>query len=122
MTDEAPEKVNTPIFVRSEVDDLGLSIEAFRVYGHLARRAGADNNAWPSYQTIGDVCFRGGSSGLLPETRRRKAIKAVKELEALNLISVERRSVQGKKEHATNRYHIQPMTKWDKSVRPKKKP
>ena len=71
--------VRPPIFVRSDLDDSALSPNAFRVLGHLARRTNDDYGyAWPSYQTIGDHCF--GKVFENRDTRRRYAMKAVKEL------------------------------------------
>ncbi|MCC5603373.1 helix-turn-helix domain-containing protein [Nostoc favosum] len=49
-------------------------MEAFRVYSHLCRRAGCDNNAFPSYKSIGEACFRGSFPGSSTETLRQKAI------------------------------------------------
>ena len=37
-----------PIFIHSELDDLGLTLWAFRVYCHLARRENRQSrDAWP---------------------------------------------------------------------------
>jgi len=112
---------DSPIFVRSEVDDLGLSVEAFRVYGHLARRAGANNDAWPSYQSIGDTCFSGSHPPLKPESRRRKAMRAVKELERRGLIKVNRRRLNNSRGSLSNQYQILPLSKWPTDIRPKRK-
>ncbi|MEH2076502.1 MAG: helix-turn-helix domain-containing protein [Nostoc sp.] len=62
-------------------------MEAFRVYCHLCRRAGCDNNAFPSYKSIGEACFRGSFPGSSTETLRQKAIAAVSELVSWNLIT-----------------------------------
>jgi len=43
------------IFIHSVVDDAGLTPSAFRVYAHLARRAGS-GAAWPAVQGIADHC------------------------------------------------------------------
>jgi len=110
-------QADSPIFVRSEVDDLGLSVEAFRVYGHLARRAGNNNDAWPSYQSIGDTCFSGS---LKPESRRRKAMRAVKELTSRGIIAVTRRRLSGRKGSLSNQYQIVPLSKWPPEIRPKR--
>lgn len=47
-------------FIPSWLDDANLSQAEFRLYAHLCRRA--DNKtgiAWPSYETIGEVCGMG---------------------------------------------------------------
>lgn len=43
------------IFIHSSLDDAGLSCQAFRVFGHLSRRA-SSGVAFPSIDTIGKVC------------------------------------------------------------------
>lgn len=92
-----------PIFVRSDLDDMGLSMRAFRVYGHLVRRAGKDGDAFPSYQSIGDKCFCADFGN--PRVRRRHAIEAVKELEAAGLVAKQGRPRKANpKEQDTNLY------------------
>lgn len=44
------------LFVHSSLDDAGLTANEFRVYCHLARRAGTAGDAFPSAQTVADVC------------------------------------------------------------------
>lgn len=44
------------IFIHSSLDDAGLSIYAFRVYAHLARRANQSGKAWPGVQSMADKC------------------------------------------------------------------
>ncbi|RCJ25249.1 helix-turn-helix domain-containing protein [Nostoc sp. ATCC 53789] len=75
------------IYIDSKLDDLPLTMEAFRVYSHLCRRAGCDNNAFPSYKSIGEACFRGSFPASSTETLRQKAIAAVSELVSWNLIT-----------------------------------
>ena len=100
-----------PIFIHSELDDFGLSLEAFRVYAHLARRAGRDNAAHPSYASIGEACFRKNYPKASPATLRRKAIAAVKELLDAGLILRESRtSDQG--DPATNHYYLTARSEW----------
>jgi hypothetical protein len=94
-----------PIFVHSEVDDLGLTTNAFRVYAHLARRAGKDNSAWPSYSTIGEHCFRASYPKAQEATLRRRAMEAVRELEERGLIEVEHRR-RGDQGHTSNEYRL----------------
>jgi hypothetical protein len=43
------------IFVHSDIDDLGLSIYEFRIYAHIARRAG-DGECFPSILAIAKHC------------------------------------------------------------------
>ncbi|MFB6277609.1 MAG: hypothetical protein ABEI32_15845, partial [Halothece sp.] len=76
-----------PIFVHSLIDDLGLSLEAFRVYSHLARRWGdGTHDSVGSYSKIGEHCFRASFPCASKETLKRKAIAAIKELEESGLI------------------------------------
>lgn len=104
-----------PIFIHSELDDLPLTLEAFRVYAHLARRAGRSNTAWPSYNSIAEACFRKSYPNASQETLRRKAIAAVKELTEAGLIEkVLNRHETG--EHGTNTYRLTPRHKWGGSV------
>ena len=52
------------VFIHSRLDDYGLSPQQFRVYAHLARRAGS-GAAWPAVATIAANCQ------LHPKTVRR---------------------------------------------------
>ena len=100
-----------PVFIHSELDDLPLSSEGFRVYCHLVRRCGRSGQAWSSYQSIGDKCF-GVDYPNSKTTRRNHAIKAMKEIEEMQLISVERRKTENKRENLTNIYRLNPKRKW----------
>lgn len=64
-----------PIFVHSETDELGLSPFEFRVYGHLARRAG-ESVAWPGIRSVARICRMTKSrvSGAIKELLRRGLI------------------------------------------------
>ena len=74
-----------PIFIHSVVDDMtDITPNAMRVYMHLARRAGKNGMAFPSYQSIGDHCFTSVSANA--STRRSMARKAIAELITHNLI------------------------------------
>ncbi|RYD29577.1 MAG: helix-turn-helix domain-containing protein [Verrucomicrobiaceae bacterium] len=64
------------MFVHSAVDDAGLSLKAFRVLGHLHRRAGKSEYAWPGVETMADA------TGLNGKTVKR----ALKELVAAGFI------------------------------------
>lgn len=52
------------LFVHSAIDDYPLSVEEFRVYSHIARRAGA-GEAWPKVESIAKKCK------IHPDTARR---------------------------------------------------
>lgn len=66
---------------------MGLSLEAFRVYSHLARRWGnGTHDSVGSYSKIGEHCFRASLPCAGKETLKRKAIAAIKELEESGLI------------------------------------
>ncbi|WP_414756582.1 hypothetical protein [Anabaena sp. CCY 9910] len=65
------------IYMDSKLDDLPLTMEAYRVYCHLCRRAGCDNNAFPSYKSIGEACFRGSFPNSPTDSLRRKAITSL---------------------------------------------
>lgn len=100
-----------PIFIHSELDDLPLSLEAFRVYAHLSRRAGKKNLAWPSYHSMGEACFRKSYPKASRETLRRKAIAAVNELIEAGLIG-KVVTCNDRGEYATNRYRLTPRCEW----------
>ena len=100
-----------PIFIHSELDDLDITAEAFRVYAHLARRAGSNGKAYPSYQSIGERCFRKQYPNASSETLRRKAIAAVNELIELGLI-LKRPNIKKDGSHATNDYRLTPRREW----------
>jgi hypothetical protein len=103
-----------PIFVHSEVDELGLTVNAFRVYGHLARRAGSSNYAWPSYASIGRYCFRSSYPNAQESTLRRKALAAVKELKDVGLLEVQERTIPETKGNMSNAYRLVSLSKWRK--------
>ena len=63
------------IFIHSSMDDAGLSAEAFRVYAHIARRAGT-GQAWPSIESMMEKC------GL----SKRPILRALRELIDRNMI------------------------------------
>lgn len=107
---KANQKELLPVFVRSEVDELGLSLEAFRVYGHLARRMGNNETAWPSYASMGEACFRGSLPDAKPESLRRKAMRAVRELQKLGLIKVT--SNKRGKMNRPNDYVVVKLSEW----------
>jgi DnaD/phage-associated family protein len=108
MTDQLVDRRDLPVFIHSDVDDLPLSPNAFRLYCHLARRAG-NGVAWPSYQTMGDKCYITESDNA--GSRRTWAIKAMNELVELGLVKKELRQddIKGNK---SNIYCLTPRSEW----------
>ncbi len=102
---------NLPMQIHSELDDFPLSAEAFRVYAHLVRRAGKSRKAWPSYQHIGETCFRASYPNAAKSTLKIKAIDAVRELVAHQLIVIEHQTT-AKGDATSNVYHITPRSQW----------
>jgi DNA-binding MarR family transcriptional regulator len=71
------------ILLERQIDDMNLSAAAFRIFVHLARRANIKKGyAWPGIRAIAEHC------SLSPKT----VIRAVKELEMLNMIKANRRA------------------------------
>jgi hypothetical protein len=97
-----------PIFVYSEIDDLDISLKAFRVYAHLARRAGTNGACFPAYQSIGDCCFK--KDYAKASTRKTLAIRAVKELVELRLLKKKTR--MGPLGNQSNDYELSNKTEW----------
>lgn len=83
------------IFVHSSLDDAGLTLYAFRVYCHIARRAG-ERGAFPSLAAICNAC----------KMCRRTAMKAIRELLDRHMIT--RKSRTG----YTSVYHLTPHELW----------
>jgi hypothetical protein len=83
------------VFIHSSLDDYGLPATAFRVYGHLSRRAG-QGVAWPSVATIGRVCR------LNPQTVRS----------ALHLLAAHRFLAVQTRPGKTTLYRLTPATAW----------
>lgn len=78
------------------IDDAGLSPRAFRVLGHLSRRANGENRAWPGIDSLAKIC----------RVRKINIIEAIKELEARGFVSVERRS------GSQSQYNLLPAEYW----------
>ncbi|MEG3437682.1 helix-turn-helix domain-containing protein [Pannus brasiliensis CCIBt3594] len=93
------------IWLDLALDDFDLGVDAFRVYVHLCRRAGKDGNAFPSYASIGEHCFKADSPNVKPESLRRRAMRAIQELIEKGLIERESRSGKGGAD-TTNSYWI----------------
>lgn len=83
------------LFVHSELDDYGLTPHEFRLYGHLARRAGT-KGAWPSVESMAAKC------GM----KRDTVFRCLKRLKELNLIRVTERSGY------TNLYVLTARSQW----------
>ena len=88
------------------LDDIRISSDSFRVYFHIVRRVGKHEKAWPSYRSIGVHCF----PDLKEDSARIKAIKAVKELIAWNLIEVEKN--QTATGFHSNNYYLTDDSEW----------
>ncbi|UQN10405.1 helix-turn-helix domain-containing protein [Deinococcus sp. QL22] len=102
-----------PFQIHWELDDAPLSVWAFRVYAHLVRRAGKNGEIFPSYQSIGEACFRATNGPeASPLTLRNKAMLAMKELVTAGLVIKQNRSKKGMKEHDTNVYTLTPRRQW----------
>jgi len=114
MTDQLRDRRKRPVFIHSSLDDLPLSMEAFRVYCHLARRVNDHNEAWPSYRTLGECCFRGSYPASTSDSLRRKAISAVGELIQWNLVAVENRPANDGSQ-TTNLYSLTDELEWNTS-------
>jgi len=108
--DQLQDRRDLPVFIHSELDDMGLSPNAFRLYCHLARRAGA-GVAWPSYQSMGDVCFAAIAEG---RSRRNIAMRAMTELVERGLISKQARTNDDGNQ--TNLYYLTPRREWTPSI------
>jgi hypothetical protein len=98
------------MWVNWELDEQGLSLIAYRAYGHILRRAGGKGHAWPSYQSIGDTCFSADSNS--PRTRRDWAIKAIKELCDRQLLRKALRVSDDQKRLQSNLYQITDKDDW----------
>jgi DnaD/phage-associated family protein len=108
VTDQLIDRRDLPVFIHSDVDDLPLTPNAFRLYCHLARRAG-NGTAWPSYQSMGDTCFKGLSESA--DYRRRLALENMKELVSAGLVAKEERT-DGAGRNLTNVYYLTPRSAW----------
>jgi len=98
------------LFVHSALDDYDITPKAFRVYAHICRRTNRQSGyAWPSYRDIGDACFSALSDK--PDTRRRWAINAVKELKDHRMIIVEQRTKENGS-YSSNKFVLTNPTEW----------
>jgi hypothetical protein len=83
------------LFVHSEIDDYGLTTQEFRVYAHLARRAGKDG-AYPSVDSMAAKC----------RINRDTAYECLKRLKFLNMIRATKRPGD------TTIYTLTPRSQW----------
>jgi hypothetical protein len=104
-----------PMFCHSVADDAGMSLGARAVYMHLTRRAGRDGRCFPSQQSIGDICFPHVPK---PDSRRRAAMRAVKELAELGFIEKKQRG-RGPHGSRSNDYKIVSLAKVQELHKPK---
>ena len=84
------------IWVHSALDDLGLKSAEFRVYAHLARRAGR-GVAWPSITSIAHVC----------RLSRRTVMGALFSLRQRGLVQIQRGGPG-----YSNRYQLVQISRW----------
>jgi hypothetical protein len=102
-----------PFQIHFELDDAPLSVWAFRVYAHLVRRSGRDGKIFPSYQTIGEKCFRSTYGPTAnPKSLRNRAITAVNELVDAGLVTKSERTRKSTGQNDTNTYQLTPRRKW----------
>lgn len=95
-------------FIPAFLDDLGLSLQAFRVFCHLCRRARLKAGLWiayPSLETIGRICFMGTYPNAKAPRLRILAARAIEELERRGLLKSTR-------DRSGNEYEIHPMSAW----------
>ena len=75
MKDMLTDDRDKTAFIPIRLDELGLSLEAFRVYCHIVRRTNKETHtAWPSYKKIGEICFRGSYPNSSAASLKKKAI------------------------------------------------
>ena len=87
------------VFIPAKLDDYGLKPNVFRVYCHMARRAGNDG-AWPAIAKIARVCR------LHPQTVR----KALQFLTARGFLIAKPRG------GASTLYYLTPLSAWRPAV------
>jgi hypothetical protein len=95
-------------FIPIALDELGLSMESFRVFCHLCRRGKLVEGAWvvwESLERIGKVCFGGSFPNAASPSLRIRTSKAIKELESRGLVEAQR-------DRMGNNYRILPQNAW----------
>lgn len=88
------------IFIHSQLDDLELSIYEFRIYAHLARRAGT-GKAFPAYGSMAKKC----------RMSRTKAIDAVNQLVKRRMIQKQKRMGEDGR-NSSNLYTLTDPVEW----------
>jgi hypothetical protein len=88
--------VSSAVFIHSLLDDYGLPASAFRIYCHVARRAGKDGIAWSSVASMSEVCR------LHPQTVRK----------ALQLLVRHRFLRREQRKGRTTHYRLAPPSEW----------
>lgn len=83
-------------FIHSDLDDYGLRPAEFRIYCHLSRRAGENSECYPGIDSMAETC----------RLSKPTVIAAVRTLEGLGMLSVERREGVG------SRYRLTPKSQW----------
>lgn len=101
-----------PLSLYWELDEVPMTVWAFRLYAHFVRRAGRNGQVFPSYRSMGEACYRASMPKAASDTLRRKAIEAVKELLELGLITRDHRKNAAGNENTTNIYRLEPRRKW----------
>ena len=93
---EVEDKRNGPVFIHSELDDLGLDPYAFRIYARLARRAGGARGAFESVAEMAAGC----------RMSERRARQSLRELEDAKLV------VRHERKGETSVYHLTDAKRW----------
>jgi hypothetical protein len=84
------------LFIHSALDEAGLTVHAFRIYCHLARRAGKDGAAYPGAESMAALC----------RMKRDTVFAALRELEGRGML--ERRKRHG----SSNEYWLTKASQW----------
>lgn len=86
----AKAKVTPRLSIPPAFDDLPLTVDAFRLLAHLFSRADVENHSTQaSYVQIGEACYRATWPNSTKSALRKRAMAAMKELVAFNLVRVE---------------------------------
>lgn len=72
-----------------KIDDLPLSVNAFRLYFHLCKYVQLNTGVFPSYEFIADDCFRKAYPNEKAAVLTEWAIAAVEELVSWNIVARE---------------------------------
>lgn len=109
MTDLLIDANENFILVSTKLEKIPLTTDAYRVYCHLKMRSNLNTGkCFPSYSTIGECCFRGSYPDSPPDTVRKRAIAAIKELVSFNLV------LKKERKNTSNIYVLTKSTQWKK--------